>query len=203
MKVKISRKNLANLIKQPTRVAADSSSLIDVILTNKPQSVLASGLFDLGLSDHHLVYTVMRSHCPRFTPRTVIKRRFKHYDPDSFSTDISMVPFHVAHIFDDPDDICWAWVKLLSDTLDAHAPIKRSTIKREHVPFMTPELLDAIRHRNKLRREYFKTKDPADRERYRTQRNLTSSLRRKVISSYLRTKAGDAKGDPKQFWQTI
>ena len=28
-------------------------------------------------------------------------------------------------------------------------------------------------------------------------------IRRKLISSYLRRKAGDAKGDPKQFWRTI
>lgn len=46
---------LTNLIKVPTRVVVESSSLIDVILTNKPRSVLTSGVFDLGFSDHHLI----------------------------------------------------------------------------------------------------------------------------------------------------
>ena len=54
---------LTNLIKVPTRVVAESSSLIDDILTSKPRSVLTSGVFDLGLSDHNLIYTVMRLQC--------------------------------------------------------------------------------------------------------------------------------------------
>ena len=39
---------LTTLIKVPTRVVVESSSLIDVILTNKPRSVLTSGVFDLA-----------------------------------------------------------------------------------------------------------------------------------------------------------
>ena len=71
---------LTNLIKVPTRVVVESSSLTDVILTNKPRSVLTSGVFDLGLIDHNFIYTVMRLQCPKFIPRTVVKRHFKHYD---------------------------------------------------------------------------------------------------------------------------
>ena len=99
---------LTSLIKTPTRITTDSSSLIDVVLTNKPRSVVTSVAFHLGLSDHHFVYTILRSYCPQSSPRTVIKRRFKHYDPELFSCDVSMAPFHVAHIFDDPDYVCWA-----------------------------------------------------------------------------------------------
>ena len=35
-----------------------------------------------------------------------------------FSADIATVPFHVTHIFDDPEDVCWVWGKLLPDELD-------------------------------------------------------------------------------------
>ena len=71
---------LTNLIKVSTRVVVESSSLTDVILTNKPRSVLTSGVFDLGLIDHNVIYTVMRLQSPKFIPRTVLKRHFKHYD---------------------------------------------------------------------------------------------------------------------------
>ena len=67
------------------------------------------------------------------------------------------------------------WGKLLSDALDVHVPVKRSISKRQHVPFMTLELLGSIRHRNKLRELYFNSKDPENWEKYRLQRNLTSS----------------------------
>ena len=175
---------LTNLIKVPTRVVVESSSLIDVILTNKPRSVLTSGVFDLGLSDHNLIYTVMRLQCPKFSPRTAVKRHFKHYDPGLFSADIATVPLYVAHIFDDPEGVCWSRGKLLSDALDVHVPVERSISKRQHVPFMTPELLGSVRHRKKLRKLCFESKHPGDWEKYRLQRNLTSSLRRREISIY-------------------
>ena len=94
-------------------------------------------------------------------------------------------------------------MELLSDELDMHVPVKRSISKRHHVPFMTPELLGSMRHGNKLRKLYFNSKDPGDWEKYRLQRNLHSSLRRKFQSSYLRSRADSSKGDPKQFWHTI
>ena len=193
--------NMSNMIKQPTRVTTSSSSLIDVNLTTSPHLFSMSGVFDLDLSDHKLVYTIMRAHCMRDGRRFVIKRRFKNYVSESFCEDVSRVPFHVASVF---DDICWAWTKLLSDVVeDRHAPIKRSKVRRKHVPCMSPELLDAIRLRNKLKENFSKTNDPADGKKYRIQRNLTTSLRRKIIANYLQDKANNGKGDPKQSWNTI
>ena len=120
-----------------------------------------------------------------------------------FCEDVGRIPFHVASVFDNMDDVSWAWTKLLSDVVDDHAPIKRSVVRREHVSYMSPELLDAIRLRNKLKKRFLKTNHPSDREKYRCQRNLTTSLRRKTISTYLQDKANNAKGDPKQIWNTI
>ena len=77
--------NSTNLIREPTRVTATSSSLIDVILTNRPRSFLTSGIFDLGLSDYHLVYAVSRSHYPRSCPITVERRLFRIMIPSDFA----------------------------------------------------------------------------------------------------------------------
>ena len=85
--------NMTNMIKQPTRVTASSSSLTDVFLTTSPRLFLTSGVFDLDLSDHQLVYVIMRAHFPRYRRRFVIKRRFKHYVSELFSKDISRIPF--------------------------------------------------------------------------------------------------------------
>ena len=76
----------------------------------------------------------MRAHCPRHCRRFVVKRRCKNYVSESFREDVSRIPFHVASVFDDTDDICWVWTKFLSDVLEDHAPMKRSTVRREHVP---------------------------------------------------------------------
>lgn len=164
-----------------TRVTPALSSLIDVFLTTWPRPFHASGVFGWDLSDHHIIYAITKAHCPRQRPRINTKRCFKNYVPELFSKDVSRIHrFHIANIFYDTDDICWAWTKLLSDVLDDHAPMKQSTIRRQHVPFMSLELLDAIRLRSKLKKIYSKTNDPTDFDKYEARRSLTSSL--KIIS---------------------
>ena len=184
-------------------MTATSSTLIDVILTNKPRSFSTSDTFDLSLIDHRLDYAVSRSNCPRTFPITAERRTIKNYDPERFCDDLHSTPFDVTYIFEDIDDIHWAWSYLLCSVLENHAPIKRKTANREHVSFMTRELLEAIRKRNKLKRLYNESKRRLDWDRYKTQRNLTSSLRRKAVSNYFRTTASNARGNPKKFWQTV
>lgn len=57
---------------------------------------------------------------------------------------------------------------MFTDLLDEHAPVKK-LIEGEHVPFMTTELLDAIRCRRKLKQTYHATKNPVDRQKYKDQ----------------------------------
>ena len=52
--------NLEQLIKEPTRVTNTSSSLVDLILTNQPNNISNSGVIDLGISDHSLIYAVKK-----------------------------------------------------------------------------------------------------------------------------------------------
>lgn len=52
---------LSSLIKEPTRITNTSTSLIDVTFTSRPRSFLSSGVYDTGISDHSLVYAVMRN----------------------------------------------------------------------------------------------------------------------------------------------
>ena len=77
--------NSTNLIREPTRVTATSWYLIDVILTNRPRSFLTFSIFDLGLSDYHLVCAVSRSHYPRSCPITVERRFLRITIPSDFA----------------------------------------------------------------------------------------------------------------------
>ena len=49
-------------IMEPTRVAAQSQSLIDICKTNTPYKIVASGVMTLDISDHFLVYLVGKAH---------------------------------------------------------------------------------------------------------------------------------------------
>ena len=47
------------LIDQPTRITQLTSSIIDLFLTNHPLNFSDSGVTDIGISDHCLVYAII------------------------------------------------------------------------------------------------------------------------------------------------
>ena len=48
------------LINEPTTITPNSSTLIDIILSNEPSRILKSGVVHMGLSDHSMVYAVRK-----------------------------------------------------------------------------------------------------------------------------------------------
>ena len=85
------------LIDQPTRITQLKSSIIDLFLTNHPWNFSDSGVTDIGISDHCLVYVIRK---------TVTSRCFKNFIPDSFRTDLSMEPWHLIEQEHNPN-IAW------------------------------------------------------------------------------------------------
>lgn len=101
--------NMENVIKTATRITLTSSTLIDLIVTTRKESVGITGVFPIGISDHYLIYATLRLKNKKPSPKFITTRNFKRLDEERFKTDIETAPFHVASVFDDEDDVLWAW----------------------------------------------------------------------------------------------
>ena len=51
--------DLECMIREPTRITPNSASLLDVILTNKPELFKKCGTYDPAMSDHCMIYGEM------------------------------------------------------------------------------------------------------------------------------------------------
>ena len=85
--------HLKNLVTQSTRLTKSTETLIDLILTNNKRRALQTGVVDTQISDHSLVYTIMRVTLPRLRSRKIALRSFKNFDRDKFVEDLSAAPF--------------------------------------------------------------------------------------------------------------
>ena len=105
-------------------------------------------------------------------------RCFKHFDKEASNKDLECVPFNASHIFDDVNDIFWAWEKMYEDILDERAPVrlKKCNNATGKSKFITPEIRKAMWKRNMRKRKYYKTKSSADWEAYRTIRNRVVTI---------------------------
>ena len=70
-KILIDLEDVFCLMNEPTRVTLTSQTLVDVILTNKPESTQFAGVTDFGLSDHRMVYVFLKSKVKRHTTKVI------------------------------------------------------------------------------------------------------------------------------------
>ena len=54
-----------------------SSTLIDVLLTNRPDYFIKSGTFDPEISDHCLIYGILNEKTIHYQPKTIMSRNLK------------------------------------------------------------------------------------------------------------------------------
>ena len=82
--------SLTQIIKDPTRVTDTSNSIIDHILCNNFENIYQSGVLDIGLSDHSIIYCTRKLSQPTYYKHNTVKvRSIKPYDKDIFMSKLT------------------------------------------------------------------------------------------------------------------
>ena len=98
-------------------------SLIDVILVNNQHRIVDSGVVSLSVSDHSLIYCVLKVGVPKATPRTIEYRSFKSFDENAFIQDLNNAPWHIVDNESNVNDAVLTWNRLFTEVADSHAPL--------------------------------------------------------------------------------
>ena len=88
--------SLTQLIKEPTRTTRTTQTIIDHIVTNRPERVSESGVIPCGISDHNLIFMTKKIRSPKSksAPRIIDIRNQKRFDIRAFQHDIlNNIPF--------------------------------------------------------------------------------------------------------------
>jgi hypothetical protein len=118
--------DLSNVVKGPTCFTRNADpTLNDVILRNTSHSCCNTTNSPSGLSDvHNLISRQIRGTLDKSNNESIFCRSFKRFDSEQFLDDLGRVPFHVAHVFDDIDDV-YSIERLLTEVIDEHIiPLK-------------------------------------------------------------------------------
>lgn len=192
------------IIKEPTCFMKNQTpTLIDVILTNSKSLLCNTINFNCGLSDcHNMIATSLKESCKLANKKKVTFRSYKNFNAAEFNEELSQVPFHVAHIFDDVDDIYWAYEMLLRQVVDEQAPLKEKIPKPNPPPYMNSGYRKIIYKARQARNTYNKSKTQENWKNFTKLRNLKTKVKRESISIYFLERCG---GGPKSkdFWPTI
>ena len=84
-----------------------SSTITDLLITSDTSKITASRVFDLGSSDHCLIYSSLNLHKGK-TPPTCYCQNFKHLKIKNLKYDIECALWLVIETFDNIDDMTCA-----------------------------------------------------------------------------------------------
>ena len=90
--------------REPTRITEYSKTLIDLIFTNREHKIVQSGVLHTTLSDHSLVFCVLKGSVPKLPSRKFEYRSFKNYNKKAFVNDLNQVPWSVINGMESIDD---------------------------------------------------------------------------------------------------
>ncbi|XP_078361285.1 uncharacterized protein LOC144645583 [Oculina patagonica] len=195
------------LISKPTRTeirgTKTSSTLIDVILSNQPELFKYSGIYHSALSDHALIYGILRNKAKVHRSKTISFRSYNNFNAEAFKEQLSVAPWHVGEIFSEVDDKVYYWQLLMKGIVDEHAPMKRMRVRERDVPYMTTEWKNAIRAKRKATAKYLKNKTQENWDNKQRCRNEATRQRRKAIKNYWKRKADALQDDPRKLFNTF
>ena len=193
---------MQNVITTDTRVSLTSSTLIDLIVTTRKDLIRGAGSFPLGISDHNLVYASVRLASKRPPLKIVQIRNYKNLNEESFKRDIECTPFHVATIFDDPDDSLWMWSKLFLQIAEVHAPLKKVKVRSHSLPWISNDIRRKMNRRFKLYEEAVKTKDDKLWQDYKSLRNSITADVRRAKAAYFASQVDEVKTSS-AYWRLV
>ena len=161
------------LIKNATRIFYNNtSSLLDHILTNSLENISQSGIINIGISDHLLIYCTRKIKSLRsFSHKEIKCRSLKRYNEDDFKKILNSIEFPNYETFNDVNRAYDDFFEKLINAINKIAPMKVTRMKNDTPDWFDLEISEKIDLRKKLLRKFKRTKLDIDKELYTEARN--------------------------------
>ena len=154
MKKIISAYKPTQLINKPTGTPATSQTIIDHIITNKPDCIFDCGVTPCGISDHDIIFLIKNMRIPKLkSPSKVLDiKNYKRFDLKAFQNDIKNIQFdHMKEVSKDVNELWEMWKNFFLDIVEKHALMIQIRVKGNRLPYVISELRKMIRQRGYLR----------------------------------------------------
>jgi len=194
---------LRQLIKEPTRITTESSTLIDVLLTNKPDVISSSNVISSSLSDHKMIECVRKINHIKTSPPIINCRNYSKYDISEVSRSLNSKNWSPLYNMTNVNAACSFLNSILKDVIDIHAPQMKKKVKGKHSPWLTLDLKLEMNQRDVLLRKARKSKAPNDWKLYKQCRNRCNNKIRYEKENFNKTLIEENSNQPEKFWNIV
>ena len=190
------------IIKEPTRYTETKSSCIDHGITNS-DIISHVGTTNVNISDHQMIM-LTRKQLKNFKKRCdFYGRSYRNDNKIDFQCRLQETQWDE---FDMANNVSEKWnllVHKISQELDTTCPIKKFKIQQEKEPWITPELIELIKDKDRALKTAKKRKDPELWIVAKRLRNTCTRRLRQARADFISENLNNNAGCPKKFWQNI
>ena len=141
----------SQLIKDATRTTKTTRTMIDHIITDRPDIISSSSVRPCGISDHNALFLIRNTRAPKLKapPKVITVRKYKRFNMVDFQSDLKEIPMeYIKLVSKDVNDLWLRWKAFFLDILDKHAPVTKIKVKGNSLPCVTSELRALIKTRD-------------------------------------------------------
>jgi len=188
---------------EPTYHLENSSTWLDICAVDDAEKLISFGQRDVSfLSAHDLVFIEYNVSVERNTSKQVTARDYRNFDHDRFMHDLSVRCWGSIAETDCLDSKTEIFNSLLTQTLDANAPLRSFTAHRNISPWFTPDIKALLVARDKARRTWRRKKTSATYSSFKKLRNQAKQAIKTAKQAYFHLIFDNVRSD-KETWSQL
>ena len=196
---------LLPIIFKPTRITANSATLIDNIFTNAPSHSLKSGIFFTDISDHFPIFGISNLNLSKSQKNErCLFRNFNEANRTKFNDKLSHTNWNAIY---NSNEAYEAFVDIFSQNYNSCFPLERPN-RRLLTSIQKPWISSAhFKNPSKPKPNFTNVflRRPSSRknEKYKSYKNRLTKLLRTAKQKYYETQIEKASNDIKQTWKLL
>ena len=208
---------LRNLVtNQYTRIASQSETTIDHILTNLQSEITDAGVVQWEVADHLSIFVKAKFTYNNLSGHQTDKIQYKRFFNDSkrddfcdiFSKNLmrSDINFAFSNNENDPNKALEKLMGVIQTSYNEVFPLRKLSkrkLKKQKKPWMNYQILNMIRNKHKLFKTYLSNKTQANLIAFKAKRNKIKREIEKAKKQYYYNLFENCKNDPKKIWKEI
>ena len=188
------------MMKRPTRITDQTATLNDHILTNSPNKVSQSGVIDLRLSDHDLIYCTRKTSLPNsYKHNEIFLRSMKRYSTEKFLEILREIVFPNYLTYTCVNDAYSDNIFRFVGAINFITPEKRIRVKANSKPRFDNEVVSAMQIQEKFKHSGLET----DKYHFKVTKMHLQKMILKKKKSYFEQELGKNRNKPKELWKAL
>lgn len=189
------------IINTPTRLLANATTLIDLIITTNKARVNDSGVVNCNISDHDLVYSVIDIQKPKKETLFRTIRDYDSIDRHTFLEDLHAIALHRIFYMTNINDKVAFLNDCILNLFNTHAPEKEVRFTKPYHPWITDNVRLLMSLRDKAKAKFRATGCASHWNHYKTLRNFTTLTLKNEKKMYFLMLANSP--NKRQIWKQL